>query len=455
MSENSTPHEQELDVEVVVPVYDEERSLAAGIRALHAHLTAHLPQSWRITIADNASTDATPRIADELAAELPQVCAVHLNERGRGRALKQVWLASPAAVVAYLDVDLSTDLAAVAPLIAPLLSGHSDLAIGTRLDRASRVMRGGKREFISRGYNTMLRMAGARFSDAQCGFKAMRTDVARRLLPLVEDTGWFFDTELLLLAERAGLRIHEVPVDWVDDPQSSVDIWATAVADMRGLCRVWWGLARGRVPVAAIYAEFGRHPYAPPTRPGFFGQVLRFGAIGVLSTAAYALLYLALQQAMTAQVANFAALLITAVANTWANRRFTFGVRGPERALAHQVQGLVVFGIAWAITSGSLSVLGALRPDASSGLQIAVLTCANLLATVVRFVLLRAWVFARERRSPTTVGGPGEEPPSVPGSVPQHPIASVTAHVAEPVPESAGSAISGRHPTHPIQKASR
>ena len=406
MFENASPAPSRLDLDVVVPVYNEERSLEAGVRALHGYLTAHVPETWRITIADNASTDATAGIADRLAEEVTGIVAVHLLEKGRGRALKRVWLQSPATVVAYLDVDLSTDLAAMPPLIAPLLSGHSDIAIGTRLDRSARVIRGGKREFISRGYNTMLRMAGARFSDAQCGFKAMRSDVARRLLPLVRDDGWFFDTELLLLAERAGLRIHEVPVDWVDDPQSSVDIRATALADVRGLARVWWSLATARVPLEAIYAEFGRHPYEPPSRPGFFGQALRFGVVGVLSTIAYALLYLALQHAMPAQVANFVALLITAIANTWANRRFTFGVRGLERAATHQAQGLVVFGIAWAITSGSLAVLNAVSPHAGSGVELLVLTVANLVATVLRFVLLRAWVFARGRRGAAPTSGP-------------------------------------------------
>ena len=150
-----------------------------------------------------------------------------MPEKGRGRALRAAWTASDAQVLAYCDVDLSTDLAALLPLVAPLISGHSDLAIGTRLARDSRVVRGAKREFISRCYNLILRgTLAARFSDAQCGFKAIRGDVAQRLLPLVEDTGWFFDTELLVLAERAGLRIHEVPVDWVDDPDSSVDIVA-------------------------------------------------------------------------------------------------------------------------------------------------------------------------------------------------------------------------------------
>ena len=164
---------------------------------------------------------------------------------GAGRCT-QVWAASEAPILAYMDVDLSTDLAALLPLVAPLISGHSDLAIGSRLPRGSRVVRGPKREMISRCYNLILRGAlSARFSDAQCGFKAIRRDVAARLLPLVEDNAWFFDTELLVLAQRAGLRIHEVPVDWVDDPDSRVDIVSTALADLRGIWRLGQALATG------------------------------------------------------------------------------------------------------------------------------------------------------------------------------------------------------------------
>ena len=226
-------------LDVVVPVYNEERDLEPSVRRLHAHLTDHFPYPFRITIADNASTDSTPVIATRLAAELPAVTSLRLAQKGRGRALRAAWSASDAQVLAYCDVDLSTDLAALLPLVAPLITGHSDLAIGTRLGHGSRVVRGAKREFISRSYNLLLRGAlAARFSDAQCGFKAIRADVGRRLLPLVEDTGWFFDTELLVLAERRGLRIHEVPVDWIDDPDSSVDVVRTARDDLKGIWRL-------------------------------------------------------------------------------------------------------------------------------------------------------------------------------------------------------------------------
>jgi putative flippase GtrA len=389
-------------LEVVVPVYNEQASLESSIRTLHAYLDAEFDQSWKITIADNASTDSTLEIATLLTYDLDRIGVLHLDEKGRGRALKRAWLASNAKVVAYVDVDLSTDLRGLPPLVAPLLSGHSDIAIGTRLAASSRVTRGGKREFISRSYNFLLRRAmGANFSDAQCGFKAMRSDVAAQLLPLVEDTGWFFDTELLILAERSGMRIHEVPVDWVDDPDSRVDVVSTAKADLRGMWRVTRGLVSGRIPVDRVYAELGRRPFTAPRPPTFFGQVVRFGAVGVLSTAAYALLYLVFSSVLPGLVANFLALLVTAIANTAANRRFTFGVRGRTGAFTQQFQGLIVFGIAWLITSGSLLELHAINPHANSKVELIVLTFANLLATVLRFVLFRVWVFRRHSEPDT------------------------------------------------------
>ncbi len=171
---------------------------------------------------------------------------LRLEEKGRGRALRRAWAQANARVVAYMDVDLSTDLAALPVLVAPLLSGHSDVAIGTRLSRASRVERGRKREFISRSYNRLLRLTlRSGFSDAQCGFKAVRADRLPALLSAVRDQEWFFDTELLVVAEQTGLRIHEVPVDWVDDPDSRVDIVATALADLRGIARMGSQIARG------------------------------------------------------------------------------------------------------------------------------------------------------------------------------------------------------------------
>jgi len=226
-------------IDIVVPVHNEAATLERSIRTLHDFLCASELPPWRITIADNASTDATETIASRLAAEMPNVRLLRLERKGRGHALRQAWSHSGARVVSYMDVDLSTDLRALAPLIAPLLCGHSELAIGTRLAAGAQIQRGIKRELISRAYNGILRVAlRARFSDAQCGFKALRADVARDLLGDVQDEGWFFDTELLVLAQRRGLRIHEVAVDWVDDPDSRVDIVRTAIDDLKGVRRL-------------------------------------------------------------------------------------------------------------------------------------------------------------------------------------------------------------------------
>lgn len=376
-------------VEIVVPVKNEENDLGPNIRRLREFLDTAFPFPAEVCIADNGSTDATYEIGALLAAELPGVRVVRLEQSGRGRALKQVWSASGAEVLAYMDVDLSTNLNALLPLVAPLLAGHSDVAIGTRLAKSSRVVRRPKREFISRSYNLLLRATlSAHFSDAQCGFKAIRADVAQELLPLVEDTSWFFDTELLVLAEKAGLRIHEVPVDWVDDLDSRVAIAKTVGEDLRGIAR----LMRGRVDLEPIRQKYGRPRILDP-RTAMAARVLRFCAVGVLSTAAYALLYLVLRQGMPAQVANLLALLITAVGNTTLNRRITFGVRGVEGRWRHQLRGLVTFGIGWSLTAASLWLLHTAVSAPHQAVEITVLTIANLAATVVRFSLFQTWVF--------------------------------------------------------------
>ncbi|WP_416485315.1 glycosyltransferase [Streptomyces sp. CL12] len=389
-------------LDVVIPVYNEEQDLQPCVRRLHEHLTRTFPYAFRITIADNASTDTTPLVAARLAAELPGVGVVRLEQKGRGRALRTVWSASQAPVLAYMDVDLSTDLNALLPLVAPLISGHSDLAIGSRLARSSRVVRGPKRELISRAYNLILRGSlQARFSDAQCGFKAIRGDVARVLLPLVEDTGWFFDTEMLVLAERAGLRIHEVPVDWVDDPDSTVHIVRTATDDLKGVWRIGRALATGSLPLDLLARPFGDDPRdreLTGVPKGLARQLIGFCAIGVLSTLCYLLLYSGFREVCGPQLANGLALLVSAVANTAANRRLTFGVRGRGGAVRHQAQGLVVFAIGLALTSGSLAALDAAGGRPAHSTELAVLVTANLAATVLRFLLFRAWVFPDQRQ---------------------------------------------------------
>ncbi len=386
-------------VDVVIPVHNEEHDLEPCVRRLHAHLSTTMPYPFQITIADNASTDTTLDIATHLATEFPAVRVVHMPEKGRGRALRAVWSASGAAVLAYMDVDLSTDLAALLPLIAPLVSGHSDVAIGTRLHRGSRVVRGTKRELISRGYNLMLRHTlSARFSDAQCGFKAIRREVATHLLPHVEDNTWFFDTELLVLAERSGLRIHEIPVDWIDDPHSSVHILSTAMADLRGIARLGRAIATGTLPIHDLRTQLGRTPLEPATPgvpAGLTRQLMRFAAVGVLSTVAYLVLFLLLRDPLGAQGANALTLLLTAIANTALNRRFTFGVIGRQRMTHHQIQGLIVFGLALGLTSGTLAIAHAVNPHPHAAIELTVLISANAAATLIRFLLLRRWVFRK------------------------------------------------------------
>ncbi|HEV2257023.1 MAG TPA: bifunctional glycosyltransferase family 2/GtrA family protein [Streptosporangiaceae bacterium] len=391
-----------LQVDIVVPVRNEERDLAPSVRRLVSYLRERFPFTARVTIADNGSTDSTWAIADRLARDFDEVRAVRMEQPGRGRALRTVWSQSDAEVLAYMDVDLSTDLNALLPLVAPLLSGHSDVAIGTRLARGSRVIRGPKRELISRCYNLLLHACmGARFSDAQCGFKAIRREQALALLPLTEDTGWFFDTELLVLAERAGLRIHEIPVDWIDDLDSRVDVVATALADLRGMVRLGGGLARGSIKVPRLRGSSlaGGRPSGELAL-----QVASFAVVGIASTIAYLLLYLLLRGVVSAQAANVLSLLVTAVANTAANRRLTFGISGRLHAARHQVKGLIAFGIGLALTSGALAVLH----TANRGLEVSVLIAANLVATVIRFVLYRTWVFGRSRADKADKGEPIE-----------------------------------------------
>jgi len=362
-------------VDIVIPVHNEERGLRASVLRLHAYLTQQFPFSARITIADNASTDSTPAVAAELAEELPEVRVLRLKEKGRGRALAAAWLTSDARVVSYMDVDLSTDLSALLPLVAPVISGHSQVSIGSRLVTGSRVTRGPKREVISRVYNILLRLVlRVRFKDAQCGFKALRADVARSLLPDVVNRNWFFDTELLVRAERAGLRIHELPVDWLDDPDSRVDIVATAIEDLRGV----WRLATGRPADAPLWLST---------------QLVRFAAVGAASTLAYAVLFWALREVLPAAASNVIALAATAVANTAANRRLTFGIRGRERLLGDHAGGLLAFAAALVFTNGAIVAMGLFAPGASRVAEIAVLTGANAIATGVRFLVLRTVLF--------------------------------------------------------------
>ncbi|MFA5884115.1 MAG: glycosyltransferase [Acidimicrobiia bacterium] len=363
-------------VDIVVPVYNEERTLAGSVERLHAYLSDRFPFTWRITIADNASTDATAAIAADLVGHLSQVRAIHLDQKGRGRALRAAWTGSDAAVVAYMDVDLSTDLDALLPLVAPLVSGHSDVAIGCRLSPAASVARAPKRELISRTYNLLLRsVLATRIHDAQCGFKAVRSDIARRLLPAVQDDGWFFDTELLLLAERNGLRVHEVPVDWVDDPDSRVNIASTAWTDLRGTARMARTFAAGEGRI-----DFGTAARRP-LEDDFGRRTVSFVLIGMASTLVSLALFLILRGPLGPVGANAVAVSATFLANTWANARVTLRIARPRWA-----QSSVLYLGSLLLTSAALVVVDA----AGGGLAAELLALAITwtVATLVRFAVV-------------------------------------------------------------------
>lgn len=227
-------------IDLVIPVYNEEHALSDSVGKVHEFLSTGFPYPWRIIIADNASTDTTLQVAGRLAGEYERVSVAHIPQKGRGRALRAVWLESDAEVVSYMDVDLSTDISSYPALIEAIVKDGWDLATGTRLSNGSQTRRSVKRETLSRGYNLMIKAVfGTQFGDAQCGFKALSRRSVRELVPLVQDNEWFFDTELLILAEKKGYRVKDIPVRWVEDPDSRVKLARTVAQDLKGLWRLW------------------------------------------------------------------------------------------------------------------------------------------------------------------------------------------------------------------------
>jgi len=380
------------EVDVTVPVYNEEHVLRVSIQRLHDYLSQSFPFRWRITIADNASTDRTRAIAHELARELSDTRVVEIDRKGRGLALRTAWSSSTSDIVAYMDVDLSTGVNALLPLVASIHSGHSEIGIGSRLAPGALVARGPRREFISRCYNRVLRVVFVnRFRDAQCGFKVARREVVERLLPLVHDNAWFFDTELLLVAEHNGLRVFEIPVDWVDDPDSRVHVVSTATDDLKGVIRVAKTFAAGG----------GRANLGALSRPGLHDdmgrQLVSFAVVGASSTVASLAIYLAARGAMAAALAAGLAYGVVTLVNSWANRRFTFGHRGRADRGSH----LVRLGIATVVGVASSMIVAHWASDHRVRESLALIGLWLSLA-VIRFTLLRAWVF-RLRPKPTGV----------------------------------------------------
>ena len=393
---DSDPRRVPLDVEIAVPVYNEAPHLAARITELRRFLDESFPFRALVLIVDNASTDDTMAVATELAAALPGVAALHLPRKGRGYALRNAWTTSTAPVVAYMDVDLSTSLSALLPLVAPLLSGHRDIAIGTRLARGARVVRGPKRELISRAYNLLLKLSlRGRFSDAQCGFKALRREAAQQLLPLVEDDEWFFDTELLVTADRLGLRLSEVPVDWVDDPDSRVKIMRTAVSDLRGV----WRISRRKTRALTRRSTGQRGTAADQV---VADQLLRFAGVGLISTVGYLFLFVAWRPLAGPYGANALALAICTVFNTAVHKELARSMYGPSRRgrVAAVTAGL--FAVSLALTTAALFVAQQIA-GTSLAVELLAVTAANALAAILRFAVLRAWVFRPATPAPNNV----------------------------------------------------
>ncbi len=382
----SRPRQIPLDVEIVVPVYNEAPHLEERINELRSFLDRSFPFRALVTVVDNASTDDTFALATHLATTIPGVAAVHLPRKGRGYTLRTAWMSSTAPVVAYMDVDLSTSLSALLPLVAPLLSGQHDVAIGTRLAHGSHVIRGPKRELISRAYNLLLKVSvRGRFSDAQCGFKALRRDAALQLLPLIKDDEWFFDTELLVTAQRLGLRITEVPVDWVDDPDSRVRILRTALNDLRGVWRISHGPARHLARQNALSSLPARNQVAAE-------QLLRFAGVGAISTLGYLFLFIAWRPIVGTLGANALALAICTFFNTAVHRELARSMHGSTQK--GRLVGVATGLLAVSLGLTTLALLAAQALWANSlVMELVALTLANAAASVLRFAILRAWVF--------------------------------------------------------------
>ncbi|HEY2804494.1 MAG TPA: dolichyl-phosphate beta-glucosyltransferase [Gemmatimonadales bacterium] len=243
-------------VDIMIPVLNEAHVLEKSVNTLRAFCRAELPWHWRVVVVDNGSTDGTQEVAQRLKDQFPdEVDFYHLDQRGRGRALRYAWGRSTADVCTYMDVDLSTELPALRRIVDPILAGKADLATGSRLHKGlSRVTRSLKRYILSKSYNIMVRtILNTRVRDHQCGFKAASRQVIEHVVPQVQDQTWFFDTELLVLSEKQGYRLAEVPIHWVEDQDSRVKIAKTAFDDIMGILRVrwllWqWMLGRGDPP---------------------------------------------------------------------------------------------------------------------------------------------------------------------------------------------------------------
>jgi glycosyltransferase involved in cell wall biosynthesis len=374
-------------VDVVVPVHNGADALNACVARLRDHLADSLPLRWRITIVDSASTDETWKTAQELAEQLSGVTAVRVEAEGRGRAVRAAWEASDAFILAYVDVELSTDLNAFLPLVAPLLSGHSDVAVGSRFSRGAQVARTPRRGLNSRRYSRLLSLTlGTEVRDTQCSFKAVRADVARVLLPAVHANNWFFDTEFLVLAERLGLRIAELPVDWTGHPNTDASETPTQRHDLRGIWRLGKTLWLHRVNV-----ELGESvPQRGPAGNG--NAVFRFLRVALCCVALFLAGFLALQPALGAYGANGLSLTTVTLVCGFASRRYAHGRRAHLASRYRWLKAIAVYAGSLAGTTAVLKILflSSVKPSLTVQATVATLIAALVVSLRLSFIFERA-----------------------------------------------------------------
>ena len=374
-------------VDVVVPVHNDAEALNACVAQLRDHLAGSLPLPWRITIVDSASTDGTWQAAQDLADRYSGVTAMRLDAEGRGRAVRAAWAASDASVLAYVDVQLSTNLNAFLPLVAPLLSGHSDVAVGSRFSRNARVTHGPRRGLNSRAYSRVLTLVlGTGVRDTQCGFKAVRADVAHVLLPAVRDNTWFFDTEFLVLAERLGLRIAELPVDWTGSPGAPAGATPTRRHDLPGMWRLAKTLWLRRVSV-----ELGESvPQRGPVGKG--NAVFRFLRLALCCAALYLAGFLGLQPALGAYWANGLTLTTVTLVCGFANQRYSHGLRLHVASRCRVFKAIAAYAGSLAGTTAVLKILflSSIKPGLTVQATVATLIAALVVSLRLSFIFERA-----------------------------------------------------------------
>jgi glycosyltransferase involved in cell wall biosynthesis len=355
---------------IMLPVYNEAPTLKRSIASLQPFLSDPILTSnaqVKVVLVDNASTDDTSQIGAELADEYDNVEYLRLEHKGRGYALKTAWLQSDADVVAYMDIDLSTSLAHLNDLVLPLLNDEADIVFGSRLSKNSSVTgRSLTREVLSRGYNKLLKFfMAADFKDAQCGFKAIRRDVFEKLAPNIKDKEWFFDTELLLQSEYNKYRMLELPVVWVDDPDSKVKLARTVRADLKGMARV--------------YRK--EKPYAP------FHRLFSFGVIGLITTVGYGVMYYLLTRVLHPQLAILLTLSAMTLINVSLNRHFTYRKTTSADISIHYIVGVTAFLLSWAISGGGLYVIEKIHGPFSAVHETFIVVGLSLVGTVIKYVL--------------------------------------------------------------------